>query len=325
MSSDILPKHDCEFSQNNQTIEIFLLLATLKDSIWLLGIPCWVFGVSDRGLAAFADGYLSPTEILHLLTTSFFFMFWLFLKPDKNLQEDKMETEQHYPSDLNYYSNETHLHLCIAKDRMFELQEQHMIAQAYNLPFPYVCQIYHLLNLKHLETVHNFSLNNLKVIDVSHFEPTKNGGMLKFQTILALSFNVLRIWRQPIVEVELILHTPYTVELSIPVYNNKRIIVIFNVLPLTKGTHKLFIDIYSNLNWPKPFLQLVLHCASCLTLYEDLPYLRVLSQRNLDRLINLNKISNQETMWLFRRFVELYGSSLKPTNEVKLISGNEEK
>lgn len=316
MSSDISPNSDCEFAQNNPTLEIFLFLARLKESIWLLGIPCWLFGITDRGLAAFADGYLSPLEILHLLTTCFFFIFWLFLKPEENLKDDNDNEGQIQPNptDFSYYVSEAHIFT--VKARMCELQEQHMIAQVYTLPFPYICQIYHLLNLKHLETVHSFSLNNLRVVAVNHFQPTDHGGKLKFQTILALSFNILRMWRQPVVEVDLILHTPFTVELSIPVYNNKRITVLFNVLPLSSNQHKFFIDIYTNLEWPKPILQFILHLASCLTLYEDLPYLQALSHRKIDRLVNLNRVSNHETMRLFRRFVELYGSSLEPIHEV---------
>jgi hypothetical protein len=85
----------------------------------------------------------------------------------------------------------------------------------------------------------------------------------------------------------------------------------FNALPLSNNEHKLFIDIYSNLEWPKPLLQILLHCASSLTLFEDLPYLRKLAERNISRLVNTSKSSNNETMWLFRRFVDLYGSSKK--------------
>ncbi|MBD2771566.1 hypothetical protein [Iningainema tapete] len=320
MPSDILLNNNCELIENNQTIEISLLLENLKNSIWILGIPSWLFAITDRGVAAFADGYLSPIELLHLFTASFFFVTWLFLKPDESLKNDNAGS-LHYHTYLNSYCPEAYLPTAT---RMFELQEQHMISQAYILPFPYLCQIYHLLNLKHLETIHSFSLNNLKVIDVSHFQATVNGGMLKFQTILAVSANVLRIWRQPIVEVELRLLTPFTVELSIPVYNEKKIIVVFNVLPLNTQAHKFFIDIYSDLKWPKPVLQIILHLASCLTLYEDLPYLRTLAQRNIDRLVSLNRVSNHESMWLFRRFVELYGSSIEQ-NELRLLSSLEDK
>jgi hypothetical protein len=168
------------------------------------------------------------------------------------------------------------------------------------------------LNLKHLESIHSFSLNNLRVIKISHFQPTNSGGIIKFQTVLDSPLNPLRIWRQAIVEVSLILHTPYTVELSIPVYNNKHITVIFNALPINNNEHKLFIDIYSNLKWPKPLLQLLLHFASSLTLFEDLPYLRKLAERNIHRLVNMSKVSNHETMWLYRRFVDLYSSSKEP-------------
>lgn len=198
-----------------------------------------------------------------------------------------------------------------------------MISQEYILPFPYLCQIYHLLNLKHLETIHNFSLNNLKVINVSDFQPTVSGGIIRFQTILDSPVNPLRIWRSPIVEVDLTLHNPCIVELSIPVYGNKRITVIFNAIPISDTEHKLCIDIYSNLGWPRPLLQILLHFASCLTLFEDFPYLQKLAERNVDRLFSLSRASNHETMWLFKRFVDLYSSRIKPSQPMKVIEAAE--
>ncbi|MEO0932246.1 MAG: hypothetical protein AAFY21_00325, partial [Cyanobacteria bacterium J06641_2] len=120
----------------------------------------------------------------------------------------------------------------------------------------------------------------------------------------------LRIWRQPTVEVDLTLHNPYTVELSIPVYNQRRITVMFHAVPLNENEHYFFIDIYSDLEWFKPFLQLILHFASCLTLFEDLPYLRSLAQKNRDSLLKLGRVSNCKSMSLYRRFLELYGASL---------------
>lgn len=284
-------------------VELAILVGKIKNSIWFFGIPSWVFGISDRSLAALADGYLSPIEILQLLTASFLFFSWLYLRPETNLNGDGTEA-----------------YLCPSQVGNFDLKKRHMISQEYILPFPYLCQIYHLLSLKHLETVHKFSLNNLKVINVSHVEATDIGGIIKFQTILDSPVNALKIWRQPIVEVDLILHNPYTVELSIPVYNNKRIIVIFNVFPLTDTEHQFFIDIYSDLEWNKPILQVILHFAACLTLFEDLPYLRALTDKNVERLFSSNKSASHETMWLFNRFVELYGSRGETT---KLIEGGE--
>jgi hypothetical protein len=194
--------------------------------------------------------------------------------------------------------------------RMLQLNKYHKISQEYILPIPYLCQIYHLLNLKHLEQVHGLSLNGLKVGSVSRIEATNIGGSVKFKTSLKTSLNILRMWRQPVVEVELTLHTPYTIELSIPIYQGRKITIIFNVLPLASNAHKLFIDIYSDLVFPKPIMQLFLHCAACVTLFEDLPYLHKLADGNLHRRVKSTKGSNRDTMQLFKRYVELYGSSL---------------
>ena len=294
---------------NVSNVEIALFIDQIKNNIWLFGISSWLFGLSDRSIAAFADGYLSPTDIFQLFTAFFFFVSWLYLKPEESFNSNDL-----LPSEYQEY-------LARTQANKLQVKKLHMISQEYILPFPYICQIYHLLNLKHLETVHNFSLNNLKIIQISHFQPTSTGGIIKFQTILDSPANPLKIWRQPIVEVDLILHTPYTVELSIPVYNNKRIIVIFHAFPLNDSEHQFFIDIYSDLEWPKPLLQIILHFASCLTLFEDLPYLKALADQNIGRLFNLSKAPNHETALLFKRFVELYGSTGEAT---KLLEGREE-
>lgn len=203
--------------------------------------------------------------------------------------------------------------------RMLQLKKYHKISQEYVLPIPYICQIYHLLNLKHLEQVHGFSLNGLKVGSVSQIEPTNIGGSVKFKTSLNNSLNILRMWRKPVVEVELTLHTPYTIELSIPLYKGRKINIIFNVLPLRNNTHKLFIDIYSDLVFPKPIMQMILHCASCLTLLEDLPYLHKLADTNLPRRVKSSRSSNRDTMQLFKRYVDLYGSSLEQPQSVGAV------
>ncbi|MEH2225539.1 hypothetical protein [Nostoc sp.] len=290
-------------------VEIALFIDQIKSSIWLFGIPSWLFGITDRSIAALVDGYLSPIEIFQLFTAFFFFVSWLYLKPEESFNSNDLE-----PSQYQEYLDRT-------QANKLQLKKLHMITQEYILPFPYICQIYHLLNLKHLETIHRFSLNNLKILSISQFQPTNVGGRITFQTILDSPANPLRIWRQPIVEVDLILHTPYAVELSIPVYNNKRIIVIFHAFPLNDSEHQLFIDIYSDLEWPKPLLQIILHFASCLTLFEDLPYLRALADKNIERLFNLSRTSNHESALLFKRFVELYGSSGETT---KLLEGSKE-
>ncbi|MDZ8049949.1 MAG: hypothetical protein RMX68_030555 [Aulosira sp. ZfuVER01] len=302
MSMNLIQKDRDEAAKNGTQsleIELALFIGKLKNGIWLAGIPSWLFGITDRSFAAFADGYLSSLEVFQLFTASFFFLSWLYLRPENDV-------------------NNIEGYLCPTQDNKFELKKRHMISQEYILPFPYLCQIYHLLNLKHLETIHKFSLNNLRVINISSFQPTAIGGIIKFQTMLESPLNALRIWRQPIVEVDLILHTPYTIELSIPVYNGKRITVMFYALPLNQREHQLFIEIYSDLDWPKPVLQILLHFASCLTLFEDLPYLRNLYEKNIERLFTVNLASNHQTMLLFKRFVELYGANTKAP---KLLEG----
>jgi hypothetical protein len=311
MSNDslqpILQTDVFDIQKSNSPLESNHLVARLRSNIWFVGIPSWMVGIADRGITAFADGYLSAVEIAQIFMAVFFFLSWLLLKP----QADADAVLPAYTPDVDASAHpDKTLYLEAFQQRLADLQEFHLIRQEYTLPFPYLCQIYHLLNLKHLEEVHNFSLNNLRILQVSDFQPTALGGVIKFQTVLDSPVNALRIWRQPIVEVELILHTPCTVELSIPVYNNRRIIVMFNAVPMGEDEHKLFIDIYSDLGWFRPFLQTVLHFASCLTLFEDLPYLRTLANRNIGRLTDLGRVSNHETMKLFKRFVDLYGVGL---------------
>ncbi|NJN88008.1 MAG: hypothetical protein HC881_19095 [Leptolyngbyaceae cyanobacterium SL_7_1] len=54
----------------------------LKTGIWSLGNASWLFGITDRSIAAFSDGYLSAIDITQLFTAAFFFAAWLFLKPN---------------------------------------------------------------------------------------------------------------------------------------------------------------------------------------------------------------------------------------------------
>jgi hypothetical protein len=55
---------------------------TLKKGIWILGTSSWVFGISDRSIASLADGYISAIDLIQLFTASFFFVSWLFLRPE---------------------------------------------------------------------------------------------------------------------------------------------------------------------------------------------------------------------------------------------------
>lgn len=56
-------------------------VGNLKNGIWLFGISSWVFGITDRSIASFSDGYLSALDLAQLFTAATFFVGWLFLKP----------------------------------------------------------------------------------------------------------------------------------------------------------------------------------------------------------------------------------------------------
>jgi len=45
------------------------------------GILAWLFGITDRSIASFSDGYLSAIDLTQLFTASFFLVSWLYLKP----------------------------------------------------------------------------------------------------------------------------------------------------------------------------------------------------------------------------------------------------
>ena len=71
---------------NDKRSHIHPFRGNLKQGIWLLGASSWLFGITDRSIASFSDGYLSPSDVGQLLTASFFFISWLLLKPGQRLQ-----------------------------------------------------------------------------------------------------------------------------------------------------------------------------------------------------------------------------------------------
>lgn len=314
-----MPNYDSAAASDQQESETDLT-TKLRQAIWWMGISAWLFSLADRSIAALSDGHFVWNEGLTVFAIAFLFLSWLSLRPQQTSDRSANYTDIAAQVDVPFNFQPANIHTEITRERMAELHPYHLISQSYILPFPYLAQIYHLLNLKHLETIHSFSLNNLRVLSVSSLEKTEQGGIVRFQTTLDSAWNVLRIWRQMIVEVQLTLHTPYTVELTIPVYGNKAITVIFNTIPLSHTAHQFSVDIYSNLQWYKPIIKALLHFSTILTLLEDIPYLEALTRRvqYLGRSEKLSqervqersahKSSNHEMMWLFNRFVGLYGT-----------------
>ncbi|MBW4669800.1 MAG: hypothetical protein KME60_20905 [Cyanomargarita calcarea GSE-NOS-MK-12-04C] len=68
---------------NQQSSDSKEFVGNLKNGIWLFGVSSWVFGIADRSIATFADGYLSALDLAQLFTAATFFVAWLFLKPTR--------------------------------------------------------------------------------------------------------------------------------------------------------------------------------------------------------------------------------------------------
>ena len=76
-------RNRAEITNEQQVIEQSIFLGKLRNAIWLLGVSSWLFGITDRSIASFSDGYLSALDIVQLFTASFFFVSWLFLKTSR--------------------------------------------------------------------------------------------------------------------------------------------------------------------------------------------------------------------------------------------------
>jgi len=72
-----------EITDKQQALEQSIFLGKLRNAIWLLGVSSWLFGITDRSIASFSDGYLSALDLIQLSTAAFFFVSWLFLKPSR--------------------------------------------------------------------------------------------------------------------------------------------------------------------------------------------------------------------------------------------------
>jgi hypothetical protein len=258
--------------------------------LWLLGIPAILYGAVERAMAAFSHPGIETTDLSYCFIALTMLLGWVFIGTARGSAATVAKTN--------------HVSSPLAES----LDNKECVAQkAYRLPYPFICQIYHLLNLKHLEDIHRFSLGNLKVLNVSHFRKTRAGGQLRFKTVLDSPLNILRMWRNPSVDVDLTIHSPHQIELKVPAYGNKSIQVLFSVIPLGDQEHQLSIQMFCDLQWPREFLRVILLLASSLTLLEDLPYLRQLAQRNpstYQKLADTNPVC--ETMQLYHRYVDLY-------------------
>ena len=70
-----------EIMNNEQVSDSKEFLGSFKNGIWLFGVSSWLFGITDRSIASFSDGYLSALDLTQLFTAGTFFAAWLLLKP----------------------------------------------------------------------------------------------------------------------------------------------------------------------------------------------------------------------------------------------------
>lgn len=61
--------------------EAIAFLASLKQGIWLLCIPVWLFGTLERGATAFSHTSVTAFDLIQIFIAGFFLVGWLLLKP----------------------------------------------------------------------------------------------------------------------------------------------------------------------------------------------------------------------------------------------------
>ncbi|KAB8334937.1 hypothetical protein SD80_000705 [Scytonema tolypothrichoides VB-61278] len=67
--------------KNPQSSDSKQFVGNIKNGIWVFGISSWLFGITDRSIASFSDGYLSALDLTQLFTAAIFLVAWWFLKP----------------------------------------------------------------------------------------------------------------------------------------------------------------------------------------------------------------------------------------------------
>lgn len=301
---DRLQAYLTHISEQRSPVEDALKRNIFIYGLWLLAIPAFIYGAIERGFSAFSQPEVNVHDISYCLIALVSLMAWICI----GLAEEKLDS--------------TALKVVkIVEDRPLPFDSTCVAQQSFRLPFPYLCQIYHLLNLKHLEDIHRFSLGNLKVIKVSHFRETRAGGQIRFKTVLDSPFNVLRLWRDPSVDVDLTIHSPHQIELKVPTYGQEFIRVLFSVIPVNTEEHYLCIQMFCDLKLPRELLKAILLLASSLTLLEDLPYLHHLAKRSPKQFSNqrLKKKSTNPAMQLFHRYVDLYNSDRWGQPQLQLL------
>jgi hypothetical protein len=122
-------------SLNNTAPEDSLYRVILRNSIWLLGILTWLFGVFDRGYAIFISEMFTLANFAQFLTVICLFGGWLYLKPEDGIRGSDSVAFQDCTAPPDWQPSN---YMGTVQARMSELQNYHLVGQEYVLPFPYL-------------------------------------------------------------------------------------------------------------------------------------------------------------------------------------------
>ncbi|MBF2017833.1 MAG: hypothetical protein IGS23_22080 [Rivularia sp. T60_A2020_040] len=319
MQNNITITELVENQKSNKALEVALIFSRFRSGIWLFGIPSWLFGISDRSFAAFADGYLSVMEVIQLFTASFFFASWLFLRPEDLVDNHDIVLSGNHGNVTNFNPEPKEKYI---------ISEEHFLSKQYILPGSYWTNMFHTLNPLHLNHVHKITQNGIKVTEVTQYRETEMGGILTFTSvmdqipglitdiqkiikyipIINLLNKYIDMLRRPAFTSQLILHSAYTTELYIPA-DKYYTSIVFYVHPIEQNKCELFIDFYSNLPIPKICKHILFQIITPIVVWEDKVYLLKLSQKEPEFFTKVRrKVPDNHFLRLSQRFIELYGS-----------------
>lgn len=54
----------------------------MRAGIWVTGVGAWIYGLSDRTVAAILDGMVTGLEVGQLTIAALIAVMWCFLRPD---------------------------------------------------------------------------------------------------------------------------------------------------------------------------------------------------------------------------------------------------
>jgi hypothetical protein len=179
----------------------------------------------------------------------------------------------------------------------------------YSLRYNWIVEMYHLMSLDHIKSTHWFTLNGFSVIQLKEYKETELHSELTYEVRLPNSLDAFRLKSDSprTSVVTLTLFSAFTVGMKLRIRKDWNFLILFNVLPTSDNSHKLFVDFYSTKEIRFRFLtKQLIKIAALLTVFEDFEYLNFISRRNLNKL-KVPEISGViQNNSLIKRFYTLY-------------------